>query len=53
VFRDDLPASWLVAVFYSTLHSAADEITAGRLHDHDAPQMITATLLSAYTPPPD
>jgi TetR/AcrR family transcriptional repressor of mexCD-oprJ operon len=53
VFRNDLPTSWLVAVFYSTLHSAADEITAGRLREHDAPQMITATLLSAYTPPPD
>jgi AcrR family transcriptional regulator len=51
VFRDDLPASWLVAVFYSTLHTAADEITAGRLRDHDAPQTITATLLSAYTAP--
>jgi TetR/AcrR family transcriptional repressor of mexCD-oprJ operon len=51
VFRDDLPASWLVAVFYSTLHGAADEITAGRLGDNDAPHMITATLLSAYAPP--
>ena len=51
VFRDDLPDSWLVAVFYSTLHSAAAEITAGRLAGDDAPRMITATLLSAYTPP--
>ena len=53
VFRDDLPVSWLVAVFYSTLHSAADEITAGRLPEHDAARVITATLLSAYTPPAD
>ncbi|MGP3913220.1 TetR/AcrR family transcriptional regulator [Nonomuraea sp. 10N515B] len=51
VFRGDQPTSWLVTVFYSMLHSAADEITAGRLPDHDAIAMITATLLSAYAPP--
>ncbi|MGP3963055.1 TetR/AcrR family transcriptional regulator [Nonomuraea sp. 3N208] len=51
VFRRDLPASWLATTFYSMLHGAADEVTAGRLPDHDAIQMITATLLSAYSPP--
>lgn len=51
VFRTDLPESWLVAVFYSTLHGAADEITAGRLPENDAPRVITATVLSAYGPP--
>jgi AcrR family transcriptional regulator len=51
VFRDDLPTSWLVTVFYSVLHSAAGEITAGRLRDRDAVEVITATLLSAYAPP--
>jgi AcrR family transcriptional regulator len=51
-FRSDLPVSWLVAIFYGTLHSAADEITAGRLSDHDAPRVITATLLAAYAPGP-
>lgn len=50
-FRGDLPASWLAMVLYSLLHSAADEITAGRLSEDDAPRMITATLLSAYAPP--
>lgn len=51
VFRSDLPASWLVSVLYAMMHGAADEITAGRLSEEDAPQMITATLLSAYAPP--
>jgi TetR/AcrR family transcriptional regulator, mexCD-oprJ operon repressor len=51
IFRNDLPASWLVAIFYSLLHTAADEITAGRLSHNDAPQVISATLLAAYTLP--
>ena len=51
VFRADLPAPWLVAIFYTVVHGAADEITAGRLRVADAAQMITSTLLAAYTPP--
>lgn len=43
-FRTDLPTAWLVACFYSTLHAAAAEITAGRLTERDAPQVITATI---------
>lgn len=51
VFRTDLPAAWLVAVFYNVVHGAADEITAGRLTDAHAARCITATLLATYTPP--
>jgi AcrR family transcriptional regulator len=51
VFRADLPTAWLVAVFYNTLHGAADEIAAGRLAAADAPHAITAILLSAFAPP--
>ncbi len=51
VFRADLPAPWLVAVAYSVMHGAAAEISAGRLEAADAAQVITATLLAAYTPP--
>jgi AcrR family transcriptional regulator len=43
-FRTDLPTAWLVACFYSTLHSAAGEITAGRLKEKDASRVITATI---------
>lgn len=50
-FRTDLPLDWLVALFYTVMHGAAAEITAGRLPAADAPRMITATLLAAYTPP--
>jgi len=51
VFRTDLPALWLVAIFYNIVHGAAGEVTAGRLEVGDAAQMINAVLLAAYTPP--
>lgn len=50
VFRRDMPTSWLVALFYSALHTAAAEIGAGRLAVSDAPRTVTATLLAAYAP---
>lgn len=43
-FRTDMPTTWLVACFYSTLHTAASEITAGRLDEADAVRVITKTL---------
>lgn len=49
-FRIDLPESWLVTLFYVTLHAAADEISAGRLSADDAAITITSTLLAAYAP---
>jgi hypothetical protein len=33
------------------MHSAADEITAGRLTPDKAAAYITATVLSAFSPP--
>jgi TetR/AcrR family transcriptional regulator, mexCD-oprJ operon repressor len=50
VFRSDLPASWLVGVLHSVVHHAADEINAGRLDERDAPDLISATILAAFTP---
>lgn len=50
VFRTDLPTTWLVALFYAVMHGAAAEITADRLAPADAPRVITASLLAAYTP---
>lgn len=52
-FRTDLPLDWLVTLFYTVMHGAAAEITAGRLAAGDAPRVITATLLAAYAPPRD
>jgi AcrR family transcriptional regulator len=51
VFRDDLPADWLVAVFYAVMHGAAAEIRAGRLGSADVVDVITTTLLAVYAPP--
>jgi AcrR family transcriptional regulator len=50
-FRTDLPISWLVSVMHSVMHSAADEITAGRLTPDKAAAYITATVLPAFSPP--
>jgi TetR/AcrR family transcriptional repressor of mexCD-oprJ operon len=52
-FRTDLPTSWLVGVLHSVMHSAADEINAGRVSADEAPVFITATVLAAFTPPGD
>ncbi len=49
VFRTDLPPTWMVATFYSVMHAAADEITAGRLDGQDAGDLLATTLLSAFT----
>jgi hypothetical protein len=51
VFRTDLPVSWLVGTMHSVMHNAADEINAGRLSVDQAAEVITATLLAAFTPP--
>jgi TetR/AcrR family transcriptional repressor of mexCD-oprJ operon len=51
VFRTDLPPTWMVAVFHTMIHTAADEITAGRLAERDAAEVITTTLLAVYAPP--
>lgn len=46
VFRTDMTVPWLVAVFYATLHAAADEVSAARLDSQAAPDVLVATLLS-------
>ncbi|WP_326756424.1 hypothetical protein OH738_03125 [Streptomyces hirsutus] len=51
VFRTDLPIAWLVDVPRSVMHSAADEIRAGRLTADRAADRITATVLAAFTSP--
>lgn len=50
-FRQDVPATWMVAVFYSVLHTAAAECAAGRLDARDAARTITATILAAFAAP--
>lgn len=50
-FRTDLPLSWLAAMFFATLHAAADEVTAGRLDAAAAPDTLVATLRAVLRSP--
>ncbi len=52
-FRTDLPREWLIAVGYSLMHTAAEEVNAGRLSPAAAARVLEATLLAALAPPPD
>lgn len=51
VFRTDLSANWLMAVFHAVLHAAAVEIDAGRMESVDASAVIAATMGAALRPP--
>jgi hypothetical protein len=51
-FRSDLSTEWLVAMFHTTLHAAANEIEAGRLDEAEAAGVITETLLGTYRATP-
>lgn len=50
-FRTDLPKQWLVTTAFSLMHAAAEDAAAGRIKARDAADLITATLLAAFTPP--
>lgn len=49
--RTDLPAEWLIAVYYSVMHTAADEVEAGWLAADDVPDVLAATLTPALAGP--
>jgi AcrR family transcriptional regulator len=51
-FRADLPRSWLVAIVFSLLHTAAQEVNSGRMRPTDAAEILEATLLPALAAPP-
>ena len=50
-FRAEVPAQWLVAVFHGIVHTAAEEVNAGRLDPADAGELLATTLLAAFCPP--
>ena len=50
-FRTDLPIAWMVNVLHAVMHSATEEIRAGRLTTDRAADHINATVLAAFTPP--
>jgi TetR/AcrR family transcriptional regulator, mexCD-oprJ operon repressor len=49
-FRNDLPKNWLVSLAVRLMHSAADDVAAGRLKPAEAPGVIASTLFAALTP---
>jgi TetR/AcrR family transcriptional repressor of mexCD-oprJ operon len=48
VFRTDLPAQWLVTVFYALIHAAGDDVRAKRVESADALQILTATVRDVF-----
>jgi AcrR family transcriptional regulator len=50
-FRTDVPASWLVTMLHTIVHTAANAVHAQELTAEEAPRMIAATMLSLVTPP--
>jgi TetR/AcrR family transcriptional regulator, mexCD-oprJ operon repressor len=51
VFRTDLPKRWMVTTAMSLMHAAAEDAAAGHVKVERAPELITATLLAAFTAP--
>jgi TetR/AcrR family transcriptional regulator, mexCD-oprJ operon repressor len=51
VFRTDLPAHWLVTTLQVVLHGAVGAVHRGEITSRQAPRLISATVLAAWTPP--
>ena len=50
-FRTDVPAEWLVSVYYALLHAAGDDVRAGRLDADAALHALVTTLRAAFSSP--
>jgi AcrR family transcriptional regulator len=48
-FRTDLPAAWLVTACIALIHACAQEVRAGRIGEHDAARILTATVRDLFT----
>ena len=48
-FRSDLPAAWLVNVYYSLVHGADDVARSRQLPREDVLRMLTTTLIDVFT----
>ncbi len=51
VFRQDLPADWLVTVCMTLMHTAAEEVLAGTRGEDDAGAAVVETVLSTWRVP--
>jgi AcrR family transcriptional regulator len=47
VFRSDLPVSWHLAVIRAIVHTASNEIQAGRIGESDAETAMISTVMAA------
>jgi hypothetical protein len=43
-FRTDVPTQWLVSAFFALMHTAYDDVAAGRLEASDALEALLATV---------
>jgi len=50
-FRVDVPRAWLAATIYGLMHTAAQEVDAGRLTQDEAGAVLRVTLLAAIVRP--
>jgi TetR/AcrR family transcriptional regulator, mexCD-oprJ operon repressor len=51
LFRSDMSSGWLVTLMHGVFHTAATAVHQGQITAAEAPRLIRATLLAAYTPP--
>jgi AcrR family transcriptional regulator len=50
-FRDDQPVEWMVTVLYALVHAAAEDVSAGRLDEDAAAELIQSSTLGAFRRP--
>jgi AcrR family transcriptional regulator len=50
VFRNDVSATWLIAVVRAVVHTASTELQAGRLSQADVERTMLTTALAAVSP---
>jgi hypothetical protein len=43
-FRTDVPVEWLVSALFGLIHTARDDVTAGRLSERAALQALSRTV---------
>ena len=51
-FRTDVPVEWLVSVFHALLHSAGDDVRAGRIGEDDTHHALLTTVRAAFLKAP-
>ena len=51
VFRDDLPAGWLLTSYFSLMHACGDEVRGGRVDPEGAVPLLQATIRGLFGVP--